>query len=207
MRIPSSYPGMDIPGERFEYRHASCNVANIDFEDPSHGVRNANPRQIVRFDLERCCCANDCYRTSDDTKTHQNAECDLGSFADVEIAKKNDGKGSTHEVGQEGEYCAIRQHGCGRRIILKALPPWTMVIFITISLEKQVPGTPRSHTLRTGLHCRTIIRNRTRCVTTRKPIKDHSTRRSLLNWDSRSKKRHIEILQVANAMKNWAVSR
>lgn len=87
------------------------------------------------------------------------------------------------------------------------LLPWVIIIFIIVSLEKHLPFLARSQTLSIGLHCKTISRNRTRVETVKKAMKAHRTRLSLSNWERRRRNRHIEILSVASAQKNWHESR
>ena len=73
MRVMARDARVHVPAEGFHDRDAGGDVADVDFEDPRHGIRDPDPGQIVRLDLPRRRHARYRDPARDDAQAHQEA--------------------------------------------------------------------------------------------------------------------------------------
>ena len=103
MRIPPRNARVHVPSEWLQDRYASGNIPNIDLEYPRHGIRDPDPRQILRLDLPRRCRPRDGDAAGDDAEPHQTAQRDFALQFDVQVPQEDDGERRADEVCEEGE--------------------------------------------------------------------------------------------------------
>lgn len=70
MRIPPRNSRVHVPSEGLQDRYAGGNIPDIDLEYPRHGVRDPDPRQILRLDLPGRRRPRDSDAASDDAESH-----------------------------------------------------------------------------------------------------------------------------------------
>ncbi len=104
MRIPPCNARMHIAAEGFQNRDAGGDVPDVDLEDPRHGIRYPDPRQILGLDLPRGGRPGNRDSARDDAQSHQAAQGDLALLSDLEVPQKDDGEGGADEVGEEGKH-------------------------------------------------------------------------------------------------------
>lgn len=231
MRIPPRNARMHVPDKRFQNRDASGDITDIDFENPRHGIRHPNERQVFRLDLPRRRRPGNRDPARDDAQSHQAAQGDFGLLSDFEVPQEEDGEGGADEVGGEGEdaLCDEYVHDCsrGETVPLVVEVPdfvhgaafcvdfgvsfdFSRQEMWRLGVEDVAPALSHNSgtsTQRTDsgpeIYVRkTFRKKRARWVTTRNMIRPYRMRFILLNWDKRRRNRQIDILHVASAMKN-----
>lgn len=91
--------------------------------------------------------------------------------------------------------------------LLADVPPWQMIIFSTVTNEKQLPGTSGLQFLFRGMHCRRKSNSSGKCEATKNAITPYRKFRHLANFDIRSRNKQIAILERHSVMMTWFQSR